>query len=98
VPASGGVIEKLPLAYAEYGSYSPDGKQIAVVYRTQVGRNWKRYRGGWKADINIFNLAPTNQKRSAPKLMQVMNSRCGMAIRFISYLTADRIKNESLEI
>jgi tricorn protease len=56
VPSSGGVVEKLPLAYAEFGSYSPDGKQIAVVFRTQVGRNWKRYRGGWKADIQIFNL------------------------------------------
>ena len=46
VPASGGIIEKMPLAYAEFGSYSPDGKQIAVVFRSQVGRNWKRYRGG----------------------------------------------------
>ena len=62
VPAGGGIIEKLPLAYAEFGSYSPDGKQIAVVYRTQVGRNWKRYRGGWKADINIFNLANHESK------------------------------------
>src|SRR6476660_6929654 len=25
VPANGGIVEKLPLAYAEYGSYSPDG-------------------------------------------------------------------------
>ncbi|HET9824327.1 MAG TPA: PDZ domain-containing protein [Chitinophagaceae bacterium] len=56
VPAGGGTDEKLPLAYAEFGSYSPDGKQIAVTFRTQVGRNWKRYRGGWKADIHIFNL------------------------------------------
>ena len=56
VSASGGSDEKLPLAYAEYGSYSPDGKEIAVTFRTQVGRNWKRYRGGWKADIHIFNL------------------------------------------
>lgn len=56
VSASGGADEKLPLAYAEYGSYSPDGKQIAVTFRSQVGRNWKRYRGGWKADIQIFNL------------------------------------------
>ncbi len=39
VPAGGGVEEKLPLAYAEFGSYSPDGKQIAVVFRTQVERN-----------------------------------------------------------
>ncbi|HSU27854.1 MAG TPA: PDZ domain-containing protein [Chitinophagaceae bacterium] len=57
VAATGGPAEKLPLAYAEYGCYSPDGKQIAVVFRSQVGRNWKRYRGGWKADINIFNFA-----------------------------------------
>jgi len=56
IPANGGMIEKLPLAYAEFGSYSPDGKQIAVVFRSQVGRNWKRYRGGWKADIQLFNL------------------------------------------
>ncbi|HEX3165351.1 MAG TPA: PDZ domain-containing protein [Chitinophagaceae bacterium] len=62
VPANGGVIEKLPLAYAEYGSYSPDGKQIAVVFRTQVGRNWKRYRGGWKADIQLFNFANNESK------------------------------------
>ncbi len=56
VSAKGGPAEKLPLAYAEFGSYSPDGKKLAVVYRTQIGRNWKRYRGGWKADINIFDL------------------------------------------
>ena len=62
VPANGGAIEKLPLAYAEFGSYSPDGKQIAVVFRSQVGRNWKRYRGGWKADINIFNLTSHESK------------------------------------
>ncbi len=56
VPATGGAEQKLPLAYAEYGSYSPDGKELALVFRSQVGRNWKRYRGGWKADIHIFNL------------------------------------------
>jgi tricorn protease len=57
VSAAGGVADKLPLAYAEYGSFSQDGKQMAVVFRTQVGRNWKRYRGGWKADIHLFNMA-----------------------------------------
>ena len=62
VDANGGMVEKLPLAYAEYGSYSPDGKQMALVYRSQVGRNWKRYRGGWKADINIFNFASKESK------------------------------------
>ncbi|PVD52533.1 peptidase S41 [Terrimonas sp.] len=56
VPASGGAAVKLPLAYAEYGAYSPDGKQMALNFRSQVGRNWKRYRGGWNADIHIFNF------------------------------------------
>ncbi|MES2330982.1 MAG: S41 family peptidase [Bacteroidota bacterium] len=56
VPAGGGVETKLPLAYAEYGSYSPDGKQMALVIMTQVGRNWKRYRGGTNGDIRIYNF------------------------------------------
>src|SRR6185437_8790033 len=42
IPAAGGSASKLPLAYAEYGSYSPDGKQMAVTFRTQISRNWKR--------------------------------------------------------
>jgi tricorn protease len=57
VSASGGPAEKMPLAYAEYGSYSSDGKQMAVVIRTERLRNWKRYRGGNVADIHIYNFA-----------------------------------------
>jgi tricorn protease len=56
IPVQGGTASKLPLAYAEFGSYSPDGSQMALTFRTQAGRNWKRYRGGWKADIHIFNF------------------------------------------
>lgn len=57
VPATGGPAEKLPFAYAEFGSYSPDGKQMAVVFVSQAFRNWKRYRGGWKANIHLFNFS-----------------------------------------
>ncbi|MEJ7739258.1 MAG: S41 family peptidase [Chitinophagaceae bacterium] len=57
ISAKGGPAEKLPLAYAEFGSYSPDGKELAVTFISQVFRNWKRYRGGWNADIHIFDLA-----------------------------------------
>lgn len=56
VPVNGGAETKLPLAYAEYGSYSPDGKQMAVVIMTEVGRNWKRYRGGTNGDIRIYDF------------------------------------------
>jgi len=66
VPATGGADSKLPLAYAEFGSYSPDGKQMALTFRSQVFRNWKRYRGGWKADIHVFDFAnQTSQNISA---------------------------------
>ena len=68
VSATGGAAEKLPVAYGEFASYSPDGKQLALVFRTQVGRNWKRYRGGWKADIHVFNLQTlSDQNMSQPE-------------------------------
>lgn len=56
IPATGGAAEKLPLEYAEYGSYSPDGKHIAVVYITQTGRTWKRYKGGTKGSMQVFDF------------------------------------------
>lgn len=56
IKSTGGFPDKLPLPYAEYGSVSPDGKQLALTFRSQVARNWKRYRGGWNAEIHLFNL------------------------------------------
>lgn len=63
ISASGGTSQKLPLAYAEFGSYSPDGKEMAVTFISQVFRNWKRYRGGWNADIHLFNFATSKSER-----------------------------------
>lgn len=60
---NGGMAEKLPLAYAEFGSYSPDGKNIAVTFISQVFRNWKRYRGGWNADIHLYNFASKKSEK-----------------------------------
>jgi len=57
IDIAGGAAQKLPLPYAEFGSLSPDGNQIAFVFKSQVFRNWKRYRGGWNAQIHLFNLA-----------------------------------------
>jgi tricorn protease len=56
VPPTGGLPESLPLPYAETGSLSPDGKKVAYTYITQAFRTWKRYRGGWSADVHIFDL------------------------------------------
>jgi tricorn protease len=53
---SGGMAEKLPLPYAEFGTLSPDGTSLALTFKSQISRNWKRYRGGWIARIHLFNL------------------------------------------
>jgi tricorn protease len=57
IDAMGGPAQKLPLPYAEFGSLSPDGTQVAFTYKSQVFRNWKRYRGGWNGQIHLFNLS-----------------------------------------
>ncbi len=56
VPKEGGLPRKMPMAYGEFGSLSPDGKRIAYTDKSRVSRNWKRYKGGMAADIFIFDL------------------------------------------
>ncbi|MDX1407388.1 MAG: Tricorn protease like protein, partial [Saprospiraceae bacterium] len=56
VSAQGGLPDKLPVAYGEFGSISPDGKRIAFTDRSRMFRTWKLYRGGSAADVWIFNL------------------------------------------
>lgn len=66
ISKNGGADTKLPLEYAEYGSYSPDGSKMALVYITQVGRTWKRYKGGTKGSIQIFDFNAGTSKRISP--------------------------------
>ncbi len=56
VSASGGMPEKLIIPYGEFASISPDSKSIAYTPMSQAYRTWKRYRGGWAADIWIYNF------------------------------------------
>ena len=56
VSVEGGLAEKLPIPYGEFGSISPDGKSIAYTPKSRAFRTWKRYRGGMNADIYLFNL------------------------------------------
>ncbi|MCX6169815.1 MAG: PDZ domain-containing protein [Ignavibacteriales bacterium] len=56
VGKSGGAPEILPIPYGEMASLSPDGKKIAYTPLSQAYRTWKRYRGGWHANIWIFDL------------------------------------------
>jgi len=56
VSPKGGFPEQLPVPYGEMASLSPDAKKIAYTPVTQAFRTWKRYRGGWAADIIVFDL------------------------------------------
>lgn len=62
VSADGGFPEKLPFPYGEFGSYSADGTRMAMVFRTEVFRTWKRYRGGDAADIYLFNFTDNSSE------------------------------------
>jgi tricorn protease len=56
VGLDGGLPEKLPVPYGEFGAFSPDGSQFVYMPMSQDFRNWKRYRGGWAPDLWLFNL------------------------------------------
>ncbi|MEM9887778.1 MAG: peptidase S41, partial [Bacteroidota bacterium] len=56
IPSTGGLPEKLPMAYGEFASLSPDGQKVAYTDRSRIFRTWKRYRGGTAADVWLFDL------------------------------------------
>ena len=56
IDKEGGLPEVLPPAYAENGSLSPDGNQLAFTDKSRLTRTWKRYRGGMAPDITVMDL------------------------------------------
>jgi tricorn protease len=56
VGVTGGLPEKLPVPYGEFGTFSPDGHQFVYMPMSQDFRTWKRYRGGWSPDLWLFDL------------------------------------------
>jgi tricorn protease len=56
VSPEGGTPDMLPIPRASLTSYSPDGNRIAFLSTSQEFRTWKRYRGGWKPPIGIYDL------------------------------------------
>ncbi len=58
----GGLPEKLPVPYGEFGGISPDGKTLAYMPQSQDFRTWKRYRGGWASKIWLFDLEKKTYK------------------------------------
>jgi tricorn protease len=60
IASEGGMASKLPVPYGEFGSFSPDGRQLAYTDKSRVFRTWKRYRGGTAPDITIMDLHNLN--------------------------------------
>ena len=52
----GGLPEKLPVPYGEYGAISADGKTLAYMPYARDHRTWKRYRGGLTSEIWLIDL------------------------------------------
>lgn len=64
VPSVGGLPERLPVPYGEFGAVSPDGKMLAYTPISTDFATWKRYRGGMTPDIWLFDL----DRRAAEKI------------------------------
>ncbi len=62
VSVEGGLPEKLPVPYGEFGAISPDGKTLAFTTISVDFRTWKRYRGGMNPDIWLFQLEDLTAK------------------------------------
>jgi tricorn protease len=56
VAADGGLPDKLPVPYGEFGALSPDGRRLVYTPKDRGFRTWKRYRGGMAPDIWLFDL------------------------------------------
>jgi tricorn protease len=56
VPVAGGLAQRLPVAYGEFGALSPDGKALAYTPVSTDFATWKRYRGGMTSDVWLFDL------------------------------------------
>jgi tricorn protease len=66
IPASGGLAERLPVPYGEFGAVSPDGKMLAYTPITTDFATWKHYRGGMAPDIWLFDLEKLTAEVIAP--------------------------------
>lgn len=56
VAPGGGLPEKLPVPYGEFGALTPDGRRIAFTTKAREFRTWKRYRGGLAPEIWLLDL------------------------------------------
>jgi tricorn protease len=85
ISPQGGVPEMLSVPRASLASFSADGQRIAFNMTSQEMRTWKRYRGGWKSPIAIFDLAKhTYEPLPTTEAMDMFPMWRGNAMYFIS--------------
>jgi tricorn protease len=85
ISPNGGVPEMLNLPRASLVSFSPDGRRIAFNYTSQEFRTWKRYRGGWKSPIAIWDLdRKSYEALPTTEAMDMFPMWHGNAVYFIS--------------
>src|SRR2546423_2454448 len=95
ISAKGGLPERLPLPYGEFGAISPDGHTLAYIPISVDFRTWKRYRGGMNSAIWLFDLKTHSAKDITGN--DSANSQPmwhGMTLYFLS----DRDKNKRANI
>src|SRR5258706_353856 len=91
VNVNGGLPEKLPVPYGEFGAFSPDGARFVYMPMAQDFRNWKRYRGGWAPDLWLFDLKTFASKNITNN---PANDAQPMWYRNTIYFISDRGKEE----
>jgi tricorn protease len=95
VARTGGLPEKLPVPYGEFGAISPDGKTLAYMPATRDFRTWKRYRGGWAPDIWLFDLTTLSARNLTDN---PANDAHPMFFGNTLYFLSDRDANERYNI
>jgi len=85
ISPDGGMPEMLSVPRASLASFSADGQRIAYNLTSQEMRTWKRYRGGWKSPIALFDLkSHSYEPLPTTEAMDMFPMWRGNAVFFIS--------------
>ena len=85
--STGGLPEKLPVPYGEFGVVLARRQRRSPTCRmSQDFRTWKRYRGGWAPDIWLFNLqdvrgAQRHEQRGQRRIPDVARGHALLPVR-----------------
>jgi tricorn protease len=86
VSRTGGPSTMLPAPWGFSGSYSPDGKQIAVDRMTRWDVEWRSYRGGQNTPLRLLDLGDLSET-VIPDTMRAMDIQpvwMGNTVYFLS--------------